>query len=74
MAEFFSTRGVAYSIDVIIQNGKSFIYLVTPYLKFSNTLYERLKVLSSKNVELVIVYGKNRVNLQSKRVVKWAQL
>ena len=31
---------------------------VTPYLKFSDTLFERLKSLSSKSVELIIVYGK----------------
>lgn len=62
MAEFYSTRGISYSIDEIIQNGKSFIYLLTPYLKFSDTLYERLKGLNAKNVELIIVYGKTELN------------
>lgn len=70
MAEFYSTRGIAYSIDEIIQNGKSFIYLLTPYLKFSNTLYERLKAVTGKNVEFIIVYGKTELDAFQDKLLK----
>ncbi|MRT93035.1 phospholipase D-like domain-containing protein [Ancylomarina sp. 16SWW S1-10-2] len=69
MAEFFTTRGLSYHIDEIIKNGDDFVILVTPYLKFSKTLYERLKSLVDNNVELSIVYGKTQLTKEQERLI-----
>jgi hypothetical protein len=70
MAEFFTTRGIAFNIDEIINKGKKFVYLVTPYLKFSDTLHERLKSLNNKSVKLIIVYGKTELNFHQDKLLK----
>lgn len=69
MAEFFTTRGLSYHIDEIIKNGEGFIILVTPYLKFSKTLYERLQTIVNKGVELSIVYGKAQLTNEQEKLV-----
>lgn len=62
MADFFSTRGVSFIIDELIKKSEKHIYLITPYLKFSNTLFERISVAISKNIKVSIVYGKTELN------------
>ena len=62
MAEFFTTRGVSFVIDELIKNGKGDIYLITPYLKLSNTLFERLVSVINRNINVTLVYGKTDLN------------
>ncbi len=70
MAGFYTTRGLSYHIDELIKNGDKFVILLTPYLKFSKTLYERLQILVGKNIELSIVYGKTQLTSEQDRLIK----
>lgn len=57
MAEFLSTRGVSLKLEEIIKNAKTKLFIVTPYLKLSQPIYEQLKRVSG-NVDFNIIYGK----------------
>ena len=70
MAECFTTRGLSYHIDELIKNSKKFVILLTPYLKFSITLYERLQILVDKNIELSIIYGKTELTSKQDQLIK----
>ncbi|MGM0582959.1 MAG: phospholipase D-like domain-containing protein [Bacteroidota bacterium] len=67
MAEFYTTRGIAYNLDELLKEANSFVYLITPYLKFSDTLYDRLKSISKKEVDLTIVFGKAELSKEEKQ-------
>lgn len=66
MAEFYTTRGIAYNLDELLKEANNFVYLITPYLKFSETLYDRLKSISHKDVDLTIVFGKEELSKDEK--------
>lgn len=62
MAEFLSTTGISYHIENIILGAKKKLLLVSPYLKLSKTLFERLKDASDKDIAIKIIYGKRELN------------
>ena len=66
MAEFYTTRGISYNLDELLKEAKSFVFLITPYLKFSDTLYDRLKSISHNDVDLTIVFGKSELSIVEK--------
>ena len=59
MAEFLTTNGISYQIENIIIDAKSKLFLVSPFLQLSKTLFERLKDASNKGVKIKIIYGKD---------------
>lgn len=59
MAKFLTTVGNSYSIEQIIINSENFLTLVTPYLKLSKNLIERLKDANLRGVKITLIYGKN---------------
>lgn len=59
MAEFLTTSGASHQIEQIILTAKNQIFLFSPYLKFSKTLFERLKDTSRRNIKITLVYGKS---------------
>ena len=61
MAKFLTTSGITHHIEEIIIEAKSELVLVSPYLQISNRLYERLKDTNSKNVKILIVFGKDEL-------------
>lgn len=61
MAEFLTTTGTSYHIENIIMNARKKLFLVSPYLQISKTLFERLKDASIKGVEITIIYGKDEL-------------
>lgn len=62
MALFLTTRGISSQLEEILIGSESFLYILTPYLRFSNTLYERLIEVSKRGIEITIVC-KDRQNL-----------
>lgn len=69
MAEFITTQGASYQIEQIIKGAKQFVFLISPYLKFSKTFFERLELADSKGVGITIVYGKTDLsNSESNRL------
>lgn len=61
MAEFLTTSGTSHHIENIIMEAKQKLFLVSPYLKLSKTLHERLKDSSERGVKIKIIYGKDEL-------------
>lgn len=61
MADFLTTSGTAHHVENIIIEATQNLTLVSPYLKLSRTLFERLKDASARNVKIKIVYGKDEL-------------
>lgn len=59
MADFLTTRGTSYNLEKIIIEAQKKLVLVSPFLQISKTLFERLKDASNKQVEIIIIYGKD---------------
>src|SRR5690349_1416504 len=66
MAEFLTTSGTAHHVENIIIDAKGNLTLVSPYLKLSKTLFERLKDASARGVKIKIVYGKDELKPNEK--------
>jgi phosphatidylserine/phosphatidylglycerophosphate/cardiolipin synthase-like enzyme len=62
MADFLSTNGISYQIENIILGAKKKLVLVSPYLKLSKLLLERLTDASDKDIAIKIIYGKSELN------------
>jgi hypothetical protein len=61
MAEFLTTSGTSFYIEKIILESHRKLVLVSPYLKLSKTLYERLKDAVVRGARITIIYGKNEL-------------
>ena len=61
MAEFLTTSGTSHHIENIIMDAKQKLSLVSPYLKISKTLHERLKDSSERGVKIKIIFGKDEL-------------
>lgn len=61
MARFLLTSGNSSSIEQIVVEAKQTLVLVTPYLKLSNNLLQRLIDADRKRVQITIVYGKTEL-------------
>jgi phosphatidylserine/phosphatidylglycerophosphate/cardiolipin synthase-like enzyme len=68
MAQFLTTHGVASEIERLIVGARERLVLVTPYLKVSQILIERLLDASRTGVAISLVYGK--VELPDAEMVK----
>ena len=62
MAKFLTTSWVSSYIEDIIKKAQQEVYLVSPYLQFSQSFYERLQDAQDHNVKIKIVYGKSELN------------
>jgi phosphatidylserine/phosphatidylglycerophosphate/cardiolipin synthase-like enzyme len=67
MAKFLTTHATAYYIEEVIQRAAERLMLITPYLKLSKTLLERLKDADRRGVSITIVYGKDQLRPEEKR-------
>lgn len=61
MAEFLTTIATQYHIENIIKDAKKQLVLITPYLKLSKTLFERLKDVDRQSVQIILIYGKDEL-------------
>lgn len=55
MAQFLTTSGIANNTETIINRSNSKLVLLSPYMKLSRTLFERLKDADHKGVEITII-------------------
>lgn len=69
MANFLTTSGISYYIEDIILSAKREIFLVSPYLKLSKTLFERLKEADNEGKKVHIIYGKSSLSIEQKNVM-----
>lgn len=61
MAEFLTTSGVAHNIEEVITGARSQLFLISPYLRLSKTLWERLRDAGQRGVKVILIYGKNEL-------------
>jgi phosphatidylserine/phosphatidylglycerophosphate/cardiolipin synthase-like enzyme len=61
MASFLTTIGTSDRIEHIIMSAKKELYLVSPFLQISKTLFERLKDAANRRVNISLVYGKDEL-------------
>ena len=66
MAKFLTTDGISSEITNIIKNARSQVTLITPYLKVSNILFERLKDADRQSKKINLVYGKDELKPDEK--------
>jgi HKD family nuclease len=66
MTQFLTTSGTSFCIEKVIIDAKKELYLLSPYLQISITLFERLKDCSSKGVKIKIIYGKDELKSTEK--------
>ncbi len=66
MAEFLTTNGTSYHLEKIIIEARKKLTLISPYLKISQTLHERLKDCSARGVSITIIYGKDELKPNEK--------
>ncbi|MDQ6770573.1 MAG: phospholipase D family protein [Gemmatimonadota bacterium] len=61
MAEFLTTHGTAFQIENVIAGAKKQLTLVSPFLKLSKTLAERLQDAARRGASITIVFGKEEL-------------
>ncbi|RFP66456.1 hypothetical protein D0N36_03670 [Hymenobacter lapidiphilus] len=61
MPQFLTTSGTSHLIENIIIKAKSDLVLITPYLKLSRILSERLAEANELGVKIKLVYGKSEL-------------
>jgi len=66
MAKFLTTDGISSEITNIIKNAGSQVTLITPYLKLSDILFERLKDADRQSKKINLVYGKDELKPDEK--------
>ena len=59
-----STRRISSEIEEIISSANRFILIVSPYLKISASLYERMLYKLDEGIQIVLLYGKQDTNLK----------
>ena len=60
MAEYLRTSSIYSTLDNLIRNTKKKLYLISPYLDLSDNIQKVLKSKNAENIEIVIIYGKER--------------
>ena len=70
MAEFLTTKAIAFKLEDIIKRTTKHLYIVTPYLKLSETFYERLSEAIENGIECSIVYGKSELTKREDNLLK----
>lgn len=66
MAEFLTTKGTSFYIEDIIRNAKNKLVLISPYLQFPKTFFERLQDADRRNVKITLVCRKGALKPDEK--------
>ncbi|MEX2513533.1 MAG: phospholipase D family protein [Cyclobacteriaceae bacterium] len=61
MAKFLSTTGVSYHLEELIKGTKDRLFLVSPYLQFSDRIKEHLSNLNIQKRDIRIIYRENKL-------------
>ena len=62
MAEFHTTAGISFHLDNIIKDARDRIILISPYLKITDRLRERLEEQNRFKLDIRVIYGKSELN------------
>lgn len=70
MLEFLTTRGVSNWIEKIIIEAEKELVLISPYLKLSKDLKDRLEDASKRDIKITIIYGKDELKSVEKKFIE----
>jgi hypothetical protein len=70
MAEFLTTHGTAFQIENVIAGANKRLTLVSPFLKLSKTLAERLQDAARRSVRITIVFGKEELEREQELLLE----
>ena len=62
MAKYLRTSGISSGIDELIREAKERLYIISPYLKLSDSIKELLNDKEREKVEVRIIFGKQELN------------
>lgn len=62
MAKYLKTAGISASLEEIISEARERLYIISPYLKLSDSVRERLSDKERKKVEVRMIFGKQELN------------
>lgn len=66
MAKFLTTRGTSSEIESIINNARHRLVLISPFIQISESLFQTLRDADRRKVEIILVYGKSKLNLRER--------
>ncbi len=67
MAKFLTTTGTSSNIEDIIISAQNDLTIVTPYLKLTQLLFERISDADKKGRKITLIYGKNELHEEEKK-------
>jgi phosphatidylserine/phosphatidylglycerophosphate/cardiolipin synthase-like enzyme len=67
MADFLTTHATTAGIEELISRAQERIVLISPYLKWSRILFERLLEADRRGVQVVFIYGKKELAPEQRR-------
>lgn len=62
MAEFLTTSGISYKLEELVKSAKSYVYLISPYLKLNDRIKDLLVDKDRLKIDVRIVYGKKNLH------------
>ncbi|MEX0598195.1 MAG: phospholipase D family protein [Candidatus Paceibacterota bacterium] len=62
MAKFLNTKGLSEWIPTIIDQSKSELVIISPFLQLSDTIYSCLLSANNRGVEIIIIYRENKIS------------
>jgi len=72
MAKFVSMLSASSELEKIITNTKSYLFLISPSVEISESVFQCLNTRSSENVKFTLVYKTGQISSKEKQ--KWLKL
>lgn len=69
MAEFLTTLGTTARIEQIISKAQERIVLISPFVRWSDILFRRLREADERGIPVVFVYGKEELRADQRQLL-----
>lgn len=63
MVEFLTTKDVASRVELLVRKAEKRIILISPFIRCWDSLFNRLIEAAKKDVEVIIVFGKQKMSI-----------
>jgi hypothetical protein len=70
MADFLTTSATTSCIEQLLSTSKRRVVLMSPFLKLSQIMFERLMDADRRSVEIAVVYGKEDLRAEQHRLLR----
>ena len=62
MAKYLRTSGISANLEELIRDARERLYIISPYLKLSDSIKELLNDKEREKIEVRIIFGKQELN------------